>query len=332
MERRTDIRPMGASEVLDLAFRVYRTLGWQILKQTAIPSLFTLGGLAFCTEVVIPMLGVTKSPGDIGGQVVEVLLTICIAFFVALPISLIGFAYTSGVVCKLVSDYLMGVIPDSKGAARTGSRALWPLMRLQFIEMLYSLSGVICATLMLLASAYMESENPSNEAVAGAVSALAIFAFMIGFFIFALVAARHSLTPPIMILEGERSVLRAIRRSVRLLRSTASHPSGYGTFGFLFLILPVVAIILFPGFGALLGIVDLPTIVRENVSIPYVAEAVGGALRLLPAYLFVWVTVPIWTATTTILYYERRIRLEGLDIEILARDIARSRNESRFIL
>lgn len=323
---------MGASEIVDLAFRVYRTLGWQILKQTAIPSLFTLGGLAFCTEVVIPMFAVTKSPGDIGAQVWEALLTIAIAFFVALPISLVGFAYTSGVVCKFVSDYVLGTVPDPKSAARAGSQHLWTLMRLHFLEMLYSLSGIVGAVLLLLLSAYLESQNPNNAAIAGGVSALAIFAFIIGFIVFAFVLARHSLTPPIMVLEGERKILRAIRRSVELLRSTSSHPQGYGTLGFLFLILPIIALILFPGFGALLGIVDLPTIVRENVGVPWMAEAMGGLLRLMPTYLFVWVTVPIWTATVTILYYERRIRLEGLDIEILARDIARSRNESRFIL
>lgn len=323
---------MGSSEVIDLAFRVYRTLGWQILRQTAVPSLFTLGGLAFCTEVVLPMLSVTKNPGDIGAQVWEALLTICIAFLVALPISLIGFAYTSGVVCKLVSDYVLGTIPDPKGASRAGGRLLWPLMKLHFVEMLYSLSGIVCATLLLLLSAYMESSNSGNLAVAGAVSALAIFAFMIGFFVFVLVAARHSLTPPILVLEGETRIRKAIKRSVGLLRSTSSHPSGYGTFGFLALILPVIALILFPGFGALLSIVDLPTILRQSISIPLAAEAISGILRLLPAYLFVWVTVPIWTTTITILYYERRIRLEGLDIEILAQDIVRSRNESRFIL
>lgn len=323
---------MGASEIIDLAFRVYRTLGWQILRQTAVPSLFTVGGFAFCTEVVFPMFAVTRSPGDIGAQVWEALATIAIAFFVALPISLVGIAFTSGVVCKYVSDYVLGAMPNANGAARAGSKLLWPLMRLHFFEVLYSLSGIIAAILLLLLSAYMESTNPGNAAVAGGVSAIAIFAFIIGFFVFALVAARHSLAPPVMVVEGETRSLHAIKRSVRLLRSTTSHPAGYGTLGFMLVILPIIALILFPGFGALLGIVDLPTVLRESINVPWLSEAVRGLLRLTPTFLFVWVTVPVWTATVTILYYERRIRLEGLDIEILAHDIARSRNESRFVL
>jgi hypothetical protein len=45
-----------------------------------------------------------------------------------------------------------------------------------------------------------------------------------------------------------------------------------------------------------------------------------------------WVLIPVWCTTTTILYFERRIRLEGYDIELLARDMVRSRKESRFEL
>jgi hypothetical protein len=43
-----------------------------------------------------------------------------------------------------------------------------------------------------------------------------------------------------------------------------------------------------------------------------------GVIDLLPAYLMVWTLVPIWATAVTIIYFERRTRREGYDIDVLA--------------
>jgi hypothetical protein len=57
-----------------------------------------------------------------------------------------------------------------------------------------------------------------------------------------------------------------------------------------------------------------------------------GAIGYLATFLTIWTVIPVWCTTTTILYYERRIRLEGYDIESLAKDIWRADRHSRFEL
>jgi hypothetical protein len=56
---------------------------------------------------------------------------------------------------------------------------------------------------------------------------------------------------------------------------------------------------------------------------------IEGACDLIPIYLTLWVCVPVWAVTVTIIYYERRVRLEGYDIEALAADVWRPERENR---
>ena len=56
---------------------------------------------------------------------------------------------------------------------------------------------------------------------------------------------------------------------------------------------------------------------------------VEGVVGLLPYFLSLWVTIPVWAVTVTIIYYERRVRLEGYDIEALAQDVWHPNREDR---
>jgi hypothetical protein len=83
------------------------------------------------------------------------------------------------------------------------------------------------------------------------------------------------------------------------------------------------------GFLSLIGFETRVASALDNL--PYgglVAKAVG----LVPLFLWVWTLVPIWATTIAIIYYERRIRLEGYDIEALAADVWRTSRQTRFEL
>ena len=56
---------------------------------------------------------------------------------------------------------------------------------------------------------------------------------------------------------------------------------------------------------------------------------VEGVLALVPYFLSLWVVIPVWAVTVTIIYFERRVRLEGYDIEALAADVWHPEREDR---
>jgi len=69
---------------------------------------------------------------------------------------------------------------------------------------------------------------------------------------------------------------------------------------------------------------------RSLADWPYVGVILQKVLELFPLFLAIWIIIPVWCTTTTLLYYERRIRLEGYDILALAQEVWRADRQSRF--
>lgn len=322
---------MTATEVIDFSMRVYQNLGWLILKLTAVPSAFGFAGIAFLYWIVLPKLGVTSDASSMRTQVAEGALTLVVAFAVAVPIAMIGFSISSAIIVKLVASFIEGSLPNPDSAVQAAKRAFWPTLKLTMFESLVGCSGIVGSTLLLMLSALLDSQSPDNKAMSGLVSAIGAFGFLFSLLIFLAVVGRHALSGPIVVLEG-RGAIESARRSAHLMKGNASHLSGYASVWIAFFLIAFLSVVLLPAFVGLLGLVDLEALIANFSGIPILGEALSELLAMAPFFLFVWVAVPIWCTTTAILYFERRIRIEGYDIETLARDMVRNRKESRFEL
>jgi hypothetical protein len=277
------------------------------------------------------MLSVTSNARSISTQVTEVLVTLAISVGVALPIIMVGFSLTTGIVVRLVADYVNGSLPDEKGAIRASLHSLKRMVGLTVYEALMAFSGVIVSGFLLVFSAWIDSAGTGNEGLSGFIAGIGILGYFAGFFIFLIVMGRHALTPAIVMLE-EMKAFPAAKRSVRLMKATLNHPSAIGTIVSLFCILGFVALILWPALFMTMSILDIESGLRVASPVPILGEALLKLFAVSPLYVFLWVIVPIWSTCITILYFERRTRLEGYDIETLARSMVRNRKEIRFEL
>lgn len=331
LERRSRLRVMTAGEVLDLSIRIYQTLGLPILRLTALPAALCTASIAFVLFYLAPSLSYTSQPGTIAGQVGETFLTLVLAVAVAGPLFLAGLSYSSGVIIHLVSDYILGNQPDLDGAMRTGRKTLARMFWLNVYELFTALGGVLLSTGLLLASGLLAATTPDDSALPGVLASLGLVLIVLGFCFLPFVLGRHALAAPIVVLDGLRT-LPAIRRSAALLRGDGFHPSGYGAILQLFLVIGLVAFALWLSGMTAMSVLQIDRVTAALGQIGPWGALVERAVSLLPWYIGVWLTVPIWCTTITILYYERRIRLEGYDIEALARDAWGSDRESRFEL
>lgn len=331
-ERRANLRLMNSNEMLDLSVRLYQQLGFPMLKATALPAVFVFAGLAFLTQIVFPMFRVTSDAANIQVQVLEAVFVVFLAVGVAAPISLLGLSYTSGIVIRLVSDYINGTTPDVEVAKQDGRTALRKLFLFNVYELFIGWSGVLGSLGLLMLSAVVASSPGADSApMSATITGLAIFGFAVGFVWVAFILARHALAPAATVLEGLGPIA-AAKRSVSLLRATNVHMNGYGVlFSLIFLVI-FLMLLVSPGIGFGLALIDLSSKLDGFMNIPYLGIALGKTLELLPVYCSVWVLIPVWCTTTTILYFERRIRLEAYDIEALARDASRTQKGARFEL
>jgi hypothetical protein len=144
-----------------------------------------------------------------------------------------------------------------------------------------------------------------------------------GVVLFLAILTTHSLAPAITVLEK-------LKGSIAGKRSSYLIKGGTSPLWNVFLFMLVAGAIEWVGFAGLFEILDIPGHLKGLlVTIPF--EGIWTqAIDLVPPFLVVWTLMPIWASCVTIVYYERRIRLEGFDIEALANEIGRNRQTSRF--
>lgn len=333
MDRRNRLRVMSGSEVIDVAIRVYQMLGWTFLKLTVVPSLFCLAAVSFFFIYVWPSYFVTNKPGSFTGQLSEMVYTTGLALFVAAPLFVLGISYTSVIVTQLTSDYMVGNVPDGN-AAEARARFLLPkLFWLNLREILLACSGILGALVILAFAGYLGTGNVTaqNDATAGVVVLLAFVGFAAGGVVFLFVVSRHSLAPVILTLENT-SMKEAAKRSGYLLKTHGFHGNGTGSIFGLHLLMFCLWLLIGGGISMSFELMGIDSAIRGGLSMLPYPSFFAQALALLPSFLALWTIAPVWAAATTIIYYDRRIRLEGYDIEALAEDVWRADRSRRFDL
>ena len=112
--------------------------------------------------------------------------------------------------------------------------------------------------------------------------------------------AASALAVPVLLTERLTGI-RAVRRSLGLVKG-----SWWRVFGLLIVAQLFVSVVQ----GAALGLLD--TVIQGGGD---AVELVGGTIIQAAAY---GVTLPFATAVTAVIYFDRRVRLEGFDLEVLA--------------
>ncbi len=322
---------MSSSEIIDTAIRIYQQLGWSFLKATVVPALLIVSAFAFIIDYILPSFFTTKDAASLSTQFGEVAFAVGLAIVVGGPLVIIGVSTTTAIVAQLVSDFMLGNVPSIDAAVRAARRTALNLIRVHFWEFVLACSGIIVAFGLSILSSTLDQTTGRENIVAGLVALLAVLGFSSSGIIFLVVVSRHALAAPISVLEGLRP-REASRRSVALMKRAGHIPSGYGNVWSLYLVMFFLTLLIgagLSGFLSLIGFNDRFATMFDNLPLGgFLLKAIG----LLPVFLWVWTIVPVWAATITIIYYERRIRLEGYDIEALAADVWRNDRQTRFEL
>lgn len=177
-------------------------------------------------------------------------------------------------------------------------------------------------TVGLLAVGALTADSDSNFAL---TAGLAVFTFAVGLAFAPAVMVRDALVPAVAVIEGSRAKA-AIQRGRYLLGGNIGAP----------LQALLLIALLFGVFGMGLSALDSELGVGSWIAETFVGAAVhdlvAAAFAYVPWYLVLWVSVPIWSTVCTILYFERRVSLEGYDIEVLAQEVWRNAPGHRFQL
>lgn len=321
---------MNTNEMADAALRAYRALGGPCLRLTALPALFATAALYFLFSYVLPMMTKTSDADNINVQVGEAIVVLGLAVGVALPLIIFALAYSSAVVTALVSDFMTGNLPDPEASRDLALKKLGRIFLFGVREAILGSGGLIFGALLLMGSAVVGGADTGDD-LGGIIAILGVLGISLGFIVFPIVYGLESLAIPAMLVE-DMGVSKAAKRSRTLMKGSLRQPSGFGYVTNAMATLTFLLIFLGIGFAAgfaMLGSVEAGAgTIQPLMRNPFF----GALLALIPTFLTIWLLVPVWGTMSTILYYERRVRLEGYDIETLGRDMGHVVKSNRFEL
>ena len=300
-----DLRPLTLGELLDRSFTLYRRHFGLFVGLMAIPSVFTLL-ITLGSEVLKSML--QRNPERFANADP---ITIALAFgagTVAFVLVFIGYwvAYmvALGATTLAVSEIYVGrttTIATAYGRMRGQIGRLLLLVVLIGLRLLGIFLAGGFVVFLLASAASLAVGGPAGSVLAGAAGALGLLVTMA---IVAVCSLRYSVAVPTLVLENAPAN-ESIRRSIELTRGSLGRAAALVVFA---IVITYAAMLLLQGPFAIGAVVAGPdtTAALWFGLLGAVTGTIGGAI-----------TGPLMIIALALLYYDVRIRKEGLDLQLM---------------
>ncbi|MBW4042399.1 MAG: hypothetical protein HIU86_09775 [Acidobacteria bacterium] len=236
------------------------------------------------------------------------------AFLAVVVVSVVATALLQGMITRVVADGALGKRPSMGTALRSARSRFWPLVGFAVLIGAFQLVLVLvlAATVTALLVAFSGVANNIGILYAVLLAIPVALALVVVYFFFFI---KFALTPSMIVLEHGR-VLPSIRRSWRLTRRAF-----WRTFGLVVLVTLMVSVaaqivsIPFTVIGGALGGLLLPN-AGSDVQSQILTGLVGSAPALIVTVVVTGIGQIAQTSALVLIYLDRRMRLEGLDLEL----------------
>jgi hypothetical protein len=296
-----DLRPLTLGELLDRSFSLYRRHFWLFVGIMALPSLLALGfGVIMAVASPQPVTPESMAAGDADpAEIIGGVVWFMIAIIGMAAVYFITYAVALGATTVAVSELYMGR-PITIRGAYTPMRG--KVGRLALL--------LILVAVRMFAAFFMVFIGAVVSGVVGAVAApilaplFVIAAFMGAMAIWVWMMIRYAVAVPAVVLEDETPSA-AIRRSIELTSDNLLRVFALLAFT---MVITYAVLAIFQGPFVFAGFVAGPessTAFWLNLA-GTITGSIGGAF-----------TGPLMIVAFAVLYYDLRVRKEGLDLQVM---------------
>ncbi len=300
-----DLRPLDIGEIVDVSIKIYLRHFVTLAKLVAVVvvPLQLFAAFVQASAVPEPLAGMPFTEPQIDPQdpfpfTARDLAVFVVAMVVGTLIQIVGQQLATGASLKAVSEAYLGRRPDWRTSLRFALARLLPLLWVALLATVLLGVAVGVWVLPALAAGWGAGSVPLAVVfgIFGGIGAVASGAWLF---------VSWSLAVPALLLEDIRG-WGALVRSYRLVRGR-----WWMTFAVLILAY-IVAMIVQSIIGGIFGFA-LPA-ATDSLLAAFLSGAVGNAIAAV-------LTTPFLAAVIAVLYVDLRVRKEGFDLELLARQV-----------
>jgi hypothetical protein len=291
-----DLRPLSIGELFDRAFTLYRRNLWLFVGVTAVPSVLALIMTLLLQTMQHPAWQ-TASP-DQAEKVLAGVLWLTMSVVLVAGLYWVVYMVALGATTFAVSELYVGrptTVSQAYGRMNGRIGGLVLLMLVIGSRLLLVLAG--SGVLLVGIAGVFALVHPALSALAVALGFMGVFAVIV------YMTLRYGVAVPALVLEGLKPT-QAVKRSIALTR---------GRLGRVFLLVVCATMITYAGMALFQG----PFAVGAMMAGPESARAfwlnVIGAITGTIGATF---TAPFLIIGLALIYYDARIRQEGLDLEL----------------
>lgn len=285
------LRPLGFGELLDAGFTLYRRHFATLVLTAAIcfvPASF-FSGLMMRNLVL-------ANPQD---------PTTGLAWVPAVLVGAVAMLVCWGALTRDAEQAITGGEMSLGDGFRRGARAFFPLLGVTLLAYIAIVGVVVVGTVAIGVLAALGGRGSMLSIVLGIVAGVAAVVLMLAVFasLFAVV--------PAVVVEGKGPIA-ALRRSNALSKGARLRILGVLLVTWLIAWLPMMGAMMAAGLGSAIFNPEAAT-----------AMTTGQLLfQQLVGFLSSSLTIPFFATCTTLLYYDRRVRLEAYDLEVETQELA----------
>ena len=287
------LRPLGFGEILDGAFSLYRRNFATFVLTALVPSIALLVGALVYAFALNAFIREGGNPATAATAIMGPLLLFVV---LALAATLLSW----GALTRLASQAFTGAPVSVPDGLKSGARAILPMLGAAFLTFLAVLAvglavGLVTGILTM---------------VLGTVGAILMFVGIM--LVYLLAVTLFAGVAPAVVVEG-KGPLSALTRSFDLIKGAIWRVMGLVVVSVLIAYLPVVAVMFVTGStGMMLN--------------PTSAAAMPGAGALIAQQVLGWVagvlTTPFMVSVFVLTYFDRRVRTEALDVQVMTDSLA----------
>lgn len=290
------LRPLGFGEILDGAFNLYRHNFATFVLTALIPTAVVLVGFMLLGGSLFAAMASNDQTAMMGAMLGTGLLVIVVA--------MVAFLVMYGALAHQAAQAYTGQPASVGDGIRAGLKAAPRLLGasiVAWVGLVVVIFGV--ALVGTLISLVLAALGPMMAALGGVLMFLLVFGVML-----AAVGMLFGVLPVVVV--ENAGPLRALERSLELARGAVGRVVGLMLVTLLITYLPMIAVMAFTGGFAQMANPDAVPTPTQFITQQVLAMAIG---------LF---TGPFMVSVMVLLYFDRRVRTEALDVQMMTDRLA----------